>query len=100
MAADGRWNVTLNSPMGAQQLTLVLATDGTLLSGSMESPQLPATSFSDGTVDGDKVSWSVSITQPMALTLEFTGTVEGDAISGDAKLGSFGTSTFSGTREG
>ena len=28
MSADGTWNVTLNSPMGAQAGTLELASDG------------------------------------------------------------------------
>jgi hypothetical protein len=32
------------------------------------------------------------------MTLEFTGTVEGNALSGNVKLGSFGSSSFSGTR--
>ena len=52
----------------------------------------------DGTVNGNDLSWKVSITDPMPMTLEFTGTVNGDAISGSVKLGAFGTSSFSGTR--
>jgi hypothetical protein len=32
------------------------------------------------------------------MTLEFTGTINGDAISGSVKLGAFGTASFSGTR--
>jgi hypothetical protein len=34
----------------------------------------------------------------MPITLEFVAKVEGDKISGNVKLGSFGDATFEGTR--
>ena len=34
----------------------------------------------------------------MAMTLEFSATVDGDSISGDVKLGAFGNASFSGSR--
>jgi hypothetical protein len=34
----------------------------------------------------------------MPMTLEFTGTVDGDEIAGTVKLGEFGSSSFSGIR--
>ena len=52
----------------------------------------------DGTVDGDNLTWKADITTPMAMTLEFSATVNGDEISGDVKLGAFGNASFSGTR--
>ena len=36
--------------------------------------------------------------QPMAMKLEFTATVDGDKISGNVSLGSFGSATLEGTR--
>ncbi len=97
MSADGTWNVTMNSPMGAQDATLVLATDGDTLTGSMNSPQ-GSMDITDGTIDGDALTWKAALTQPMPITLEFTATVDGDSISGDVALGSFGNATFAGTR--
>lgn len=97
MSADGTWNVTMNSPMGAQDATLVLATDGDALTGSMNSPQ-DSMDITDGTIDGEKLTWKAALTQPMPITLEFTATVDGDAISGDVVLGTFGSATFAGTR--
>jgi len=97
MSADGTWNVTMNSPMGAQDATLVLATDGGTLTGSMNSPQ-GSMDITDGTIDGDALTWKAALTQPMPITLEFKATVDGDSISGDVALGSFGNATFSGTR--
>lgn len=97
MSADGTWNTTINTPMGAQNGTLTLSTEGGNLTGTMASPQgeMP---IQDGSIDGDTLSWKADITSPMAMTLEFTATVEGDEIGGNVKLGAFGNATFSGTR--
>ena len=97
MSADGTWNVTLNTPMGAQAGTLELATDDTTLTGTMSGPQ-GSMELENGTADGDSLSWTVNMTQPMPITIEATATVDGDEISGEAKLGAFGTATFSGSR--
>lgn len=97
MAADGKWNVTMQTPMGAQQATLTLATNGGTLTGTMAGPQ-GEIELTEGTVAGDALAWKAEMTQPMPMTLEFTASVTGDAIDGKAKLGSFGEATFSGTR--
>ena len=52
----------------------------------------------DGIVNGNQLSWKVSIFDPMPLTLEFNGTVDGDEVTGSVTLGNFGSSSFSGTR--
>ena len=99
MSATGTWNVTMSTPMGAQPATLELAEDGGALTGSMSSAAMGAAmDLSDGTANGNDLAWKVAMTQPMPMTLEFTATVDGDAISGSVKLGSFGDATFEGTR--
>ncbi len=97
MSADGTWNTTMNTPMGAQNATLTLTSDGNSLTGKMSSPQGDL-DIQDGTIDGDNLSWKADITSPMAMTLEFSAKVAGDEISGDVKLGAFGNASFSGTR--
>lgn len=97
MSADGSWNCTINSPMGAQQATITLVTDGGSLSGKMEGAQ-GTQEFSGGTADGDNLEWVVEMTSPMPMKLEISATVDGDSISGNVKLGAFGDATFSGTR--
>ncbi len=96
-SADGAWNTTMNTPMGAQKGTLTLATDGDTLTGSLSGAQ-GTIELKDGAVDGDALSWKADISQPMAMTLEFSATVDGDEISGNVKLGAFGNASFSGTR--
>jgi hypothetical protein len=54
--------------------------------------------LANGKIDGNALSWSASITSPMPMTLEFTGTVEGDELSGSVKAGAFGSFPFSGGR--
>ena len=96
-SADGIWNCTVNSPMGAQDSTITLQTDGTSLTGTMAGQQ-GTLDLKDGAVDGENLTWKADLTQPMPITLEFAATVDGDAISGTVKLGSFGNAEFSGTR--
>ena len=97
MSADGTWNTTMNTPMGAQNGTMTLSTDGGTLTGKLVSPQ-GEIELTEGTVDGDALTWKADITSPMAMTLEFSATVDGDSMSGNVKLGSFGDATFTGTR--
>ena len=97
MSADGNWNIVVSTPMGDRPATLSVKTDGNALTGSQATGGNSADIF-DGTVNGNDLSWKVSITDPMPMTLEFTGTVNGDAISGSVKLGSVRSSSFSGTR--
>ena len=97
MTADGIWNCTINSPMGAQQATMTLVTDGSSLSGKMEGAQ-GTQEFDDGTADGNNLTWKIEMTSPMPMTLEVSAAVDGDTIGGNVILGAFGDATFTGTR--
>ncbi|MBT4492714.1 MAG: hypothetical protein HOC70_05665 [Gammaproteobacteria bacterium] len=97
MSVDGSFNVTINSPMGAQDSVLTLVTDGDSLSGTMAGAQ-GTQEFTGGKVDGNNLAWEVNMTSPMPMTLEITATVDGDSISGDVKLGAFGNASFAGER--
>jgi hypothetical protein len=97
MSADGSWTITTKSPMGSQEGTLTLATDGGALTGTMSGPQGDI-EIQDGTADGDNLTWKAEVTSPMAITLEVEAAVDGDAISGSIKLGAFGNASFSGQR--
>lgn len=97
MAVDGKWNVTVNSPMGPQKSVLDLKADGGVLTGSAAGPQGPQ-ALTDGKVDGNNVSWNMAMTSPMPMTLGFSGTVDGNKISGSVKAGAFGSFPFTGER--
>ena len=95
MAVDGKWNITIKTPMGDQTAMLTLKQDGDALTGEM-SGSAGTSPIENGKVEGDKLMWHAKVTSPMPITLEFEGLTEGSAISGNVKLGAFGTSTFSG----
>lgn len=97
MAADGNWNITMTTPMGDRQTTLSLKTSGGTLTGT-QAAEGNSTEIFDGKANGDDLSWKVSITNPMPLTLEFTGKVSGDSISGEMGIGPMGSFPFTGTR--
>ncbi|MBI1329620.1 MAG: hypothetical protein GC166_06925 [Alphaproteobacteria bacterium] len=98
MAIDGKWEITVNSPMGPQKSTLELKADGATLTGKGSGANGQSVEIQNGKVDGNNVSWSISVTTPFPMTLEFAGAVDGDKISGNVKAGSFGSFPFSGNR--
>ena len=93
---EGRWNITIKTPMGEKSGVLDLKTEGSALTGSMSDADHYA-AISDGKVQGNLLSWSAKITKPMRMSLKFTATVEADHISGAAKH-LLGKATFTGTR--
>ncbi len=97
MSADGTWNMTLNTPMGKQEGTLNLATDGGSLTGTMEQMG-NSVEIANGSADGDTLKWDASITTPMPMTLNFEGKVDGDKMTGSVALGAFGNAEFEATR--
>lgn len=96
MSADGNWKITINSPMGAQEVEASIKTNGDTFTGATKGRM--GEQAVEGKVNGDTLTWSTSITQPMPMTLEFTATVSGDTMSGNVKLGAFGSAPLSGVR--
>ena len=97
MAVDGNWNITMTTPMGDRDATLNVKSEGGLLTGTQAAEGNSVPIF-DGKVSGDDVTWKVSITYPMALTLSFTGKVAGDTMSGEMGIGPMGSFPFTGTK--
>ncbi len=97
MAVDGNWNITMTTPMGDRQSTLSLKSLGGTLTGTQAAEGNFGDIF-DGKANGDDLSWKISIASPMPLTLEFTGKVSGDSISGEMGIGPMGSFPFTGTR--
>ena len=97
MSVDGNWTITMSTPMGDRHATLALTSAGGALTGTQAAEGNSADIF-DGTVNGNDVAWKVDITNPMPLTLAFTGTIDGDAIQGEMGIGMMGSFPFKGTR--
>ena len=97
MSADGNWNITMTTPMGERNAALAFKSSGGTLTGTQSAEGNSGEIF-DGTVNGDDVAWKISITNPMPLTLAFTGKVSGDAIEGEMGIGPMGSFPFTGVR--
>jgi hypothetical protein len=93
---EGKWNITLKTPMGDRSGVLDLQTQGATLTGSLSDGEHHA-AITEGKVDGNTLSWSAKLTQPMRMNIKCTATVEADRISGAAKH-LLGKATFTGTR--
>jgi len=97
MAIDGKWDLTIQTPVGERMSTLDVSSSGGKLIGKQTGDQ-GTQDIENGAIDGDEARWSIDIVVPMPMTLTFTGTVSGDTMAGTVQLGAFGESTFSGAR--
>jgi len=85
----GNWDVTINSPQGANTSLVVFKQDGEKVSGVLKGRggELP---FEGGTLTGNDLKFSFTInTQGMALPITLTGKVAGDTMTGKADFGGF-----------
>lgn len=96
MSADGAWKITINTPMGAQEVTATIVTSGDTFMGKTEGRM--GSQEVSGKVAGDTLTWSADITSPMPMTLDFEATVTGDSMTGNVRLGSFGNAPLNGVR--
>jgi len=54
--------------------------------------------ISDGIVVGHALKWTSAIERPRRVQLDFSASIDGDSISGMAKMGTFIQTAFKGTR--
>ncbi|HSX55069.1 MAG TPA: hypothetical protein VLG14_07215 [Sphingomonas sp.] len=94
---DGSWDTVAHTPMGDQKATLTVNSNGDSFTGSY-SGALGSTEIQNGKVDGDKLMWSLDITVPMPMTLTCEATVDGDKLTGTVTAGAFGAFPMEGVR--
>ncbi len=87
----GDWEMTTQSPRGERTQTIHIEQDGEKITVTMQGrggEEITA----EGTVKGNKIEWSMTRSTPRGdFTITYTGTVEGDTMSGEAQMGDFGT---------
>ena len=93
---DGAWAMRMSTPMGMQEMVGHFRTEGTALSGELESAE--GSQGFTGTVEGSRLKFDLAVEKPMKITLKYDLMVEGDSISGKVKMGMFGSSKISGER--
>ncbi|HQR37948.1 MAG TPA: amidohydrolase family protein [Blastocatellia bacterium] len=96
---SGTWNLTVVTPGGNQDVTLTLTQSGTSFTGSMANAMFGTTDVKEGTVSGNKVSFSATVSVGgTSIDTTFNGTVEGDSMSGTVAVSGQGTVEFTGKR--
>jgi hypothetical protein len=97
MSFTGNWKIVINTPMGEQQSSLAFLESGNKLTGT-QSSTFGTGDIQNGAVDGNQATWTIEMTSPLAITLEFRAHVDGDEIAGVVLAGAFGESRFQGSR--
>ncbi len=99
MILEGRWDVTIKTPIGALAVEYRFEPGpaGLVGTATYKGDPVPLT---DLRIDGSRATWSQSITKPMRLNLDFDVTVDGEQMQGHSKAGRLPRSAVSGTRRG
>jgi hypothetical protein len=90
MAADitGKWKASAEGPNGAIERTFTFKQDGTKLTGETESSFTGKSTISDGKVEGDNISFSITADfGGQSMKINYTGKVAGDEIKLKSEAG-------------
>lgn len=99
VSVAGIWELIIESPMGSGTSDVVFTQNGRTLAGKMVSPRGEAPLL--GTIKGDAVAFNLTINaQGQDLTIDYSGKVTGDTMSGTVQFGSFGDGKWTGKRKG
>jgi hypothetical protein len=78
---SGAWQISWEGRGGTQQATIQIQQDGSTLSGTFQDSGGNSSQLT-GSVAGNNVSFSVQVQSRRTMTLAFTGTINGDKMSG------------------
>jgi uncharacterized protein with FMN-binding domain len=93
----GQWNLTVESPNGTANPSVVFKQDGETLSGTYTGRF--GKSSVKGTIKGTEIKFSTTISpQGQDLEITYSGTVDGDNMKGKVSFGAMGDGAFSGKK--
>jgi len=98
MAINGTYNVTIDTPMGAQTGNVTFKCDGSALSGTYQTSRGSQT-FT-GSAEGENAKWAITVPSPMGgqINLSFSCKVSDHDLTGTVQLGQFGTAPIKGKK--
>jgi len=99
----GTWHLTMRTPIGTMRATMTLAhTEGEWTGLAHAENATPAIPLRDITVEpageGDRITWSQTITSPLRLNLDFDVIIVGEKMTGHSKAGRLPRTAVSGIR--
>jgi hypothetical protein len=100
----GDWEMTSQTPRGERTQTIHIDQDSEKLTvtmqGGFRGGQEGGEITAEGTIQGNKVEWSFSRSTPRGeFTVKYTGTVDGDTMTGEVERGQGGTSPWTAKRK-
>jgi len=88
---SGVWDMTLITPRGERESELTIEQEGDSIKVTMPGFR-GGDMAGEGTVTENKIQWTFTVEGPQGeMTMTYTGTIEGDAMSGEAEFGEMGT---------
>ena len=106
---SGMWEISWETPRGAQTVSFTFAQDGSALTGSAEMTmgrpgggggQSRTVEITNGTVEDGNISFSMVLGGGQrSFTMSFAGTVDGDVMKGTVTNPRGGENPFTGKRK-
>ena len=95
---DGTWEIRIQTGKGERDWFLVFERgEGDTFTGTMTNP--PNTvPLESGKVDGDHLSWELTMAPPNPVHVLGSATLSGDVLTGALDMGAYGVRNFSGKR--
>ena len=83
---DGKWTGNIPTPNGDFPQTFTFKADGAKLTGTLVGPDGTEIPIANGKVDGNNISYTVTLDFGMPFLLSYTGVVSGNELKlkGDA----------------
>ena len=90
----GKWTAAIDTQVGMQNYTYDFKVDGEKLTGTAKS-QFSESQIAEGSVKGDAISFIETLTyQEMPIRVAYTGTISGDEIKFNRKVGELASEDF------
>jgi hypothetical protein len=93
----GNWALSIATPIGQQEATLLLVPEGDTLTGTATGSGTTAP-LENGVIEGNTVKFLVRVKKPMPMKATYTLTIAGDTLAGEVKVGAFGKAKVTGVR--
>lgn len=94
---QGKWDTTISTPIGDLSVLLDLSSEDGRIVGTAKQGDNIAT-LDNAVLEGNQLKWSMKVTKPMRLTLNFIVSVDGNNMYGEAKAGMLPSSKLMGHR--
>jgi len=88
---SGEWEMTSQSPRGEMIRTITIVQDGDKITVAMPSRQGDEIT-GEGTIKDNNIEWTINRSSGRGdFTMTYTGTVDGDTMSGEVAMGDRGS---------